>query len=90
MTTKSTIITRTALLCGTAGAAAAAILLAGAMLTATPRTAEAFPAYAQKTGFVCGVCHNNAKGGGPLSPYGIKWVTGGMKAHPAPPPKPKK
>ncbi len=86
MTTNSTTITRTTILAATAGGAAA-ILLAAAALTIAPRSAQAFPAYAQKTGFVCGVCHVSAKGGGPLNAYGIKWVTGGMKAHPSAPPK---
>ena len=79
MTTKTTTITRTTILCGTAGVAAATAL-AALTLTLTPRPAQAFPAYAQRTGFVCGVCHVNPKGGGALNAYGIKWVTGGMKS----------
>ena len=89
MTTKMTAFTRTTILAATTGGTAA-ILAATMLMTTfivTPPSAQAFPAYAQKTGFVCGVCHVNAKGGGPLNAYGIKWVTGGMKAVP---PKPSK
>lgn len=87
--TSTTTITRTTILAATAGGAAAT-LTAATILSMAPRSAEAFPAYAQKTGLVCGVCHVNAKGGGPLNAYGIKWVTGGMKAIPPASPKAKK
>ena len=66
-----------------AGTAAVAVLVAAVLLfTAASRTAEAFPAYAEKTGYHCAVCHENPKGGGPLNKFGIKWVTSGMKAKP--------
>jgi hypothetical protein len=67
----------------------AAAVVAILALTAAPRTAQAFPAYAEQTRMTCGVCHENPKGGGKLNAYGIKWVTGGMKT-PAAPSKAKK
>ena len=82
MTTNTTIITRATILCGTVGLAAATVL-AAVTLAVSPRPAQAQPAYAQKTGLTCGVCHNNAKGGGPLTAFGTKWIAGGMKAVPA-------
>ncbi len=84
MTTRINAVKQTTSLAGLAGVAAA-MLLAATALTVAPGPAQAFPAYAQKTGMVCGVCHVNPAGGGKLSAYGIKWFTGGMKA-----PKPKK
>jgi mono/diheme cytochrome c family protein len=81
MTTKMTIITRTTILCGIGGIAAATAL-AAVTLAVTPRPAQAQPAYAQKTGLHCAMCHNNAKGGGPLTAFGAKWIASGMKARP--------
>ncbi len=81
MTTKNT-TKRTTMLAGAAGLAAALMLAAAVTVAGTSRPAEAFPAYAQRTGLHCAMCHVSAKGGGPLNPYGIKWVTGGMKAVP--------
>lgn len=89
MTVKSTTNGRTTLVVGTASVAAA-VVAAAMMLTAAPRTVQAFPAYAEKTGMTCGVCHNNPKGGGPLTAYGTKWFTGGMKTPSATPKKSKK
>jgi mono/diheme cytochrome c family protein len=60
--------------------ATAIVGAAATLLIAAPQKAAAHPAYAQKTGQVCGVCHVNPKGGGTLTKTGIKWVTGGMKA----------
>jgi mono/diheme cytochrome c family protein len=75
MTIKATRITRTTALAGAAGA----MLLAATTLVATPQPAEANPAYAQRTGLHCSVCHVNPKGGGPTNAYGTKWFTTGMK-----------
>jgi mono/diheme cytochrome c family protein len=86
MTMKATITKRTITLAGAAGVTAA-MLAAATLLVATQRPAQAFPAYAQKTGYECGVCHVNPKGGGALNAYGTKWFTGGMK--PLKPPKKK-
>jgi hypothetical protein len=61
---------------------AIAIAVTGAVYLVLPQKAAAFPAYAQKTGYPCGVCHVSPKGGGPLNKFGIKWVTGGMKSKP--------
>ncbi len=77
MTTNNT-IKRTTILAGSA----AAMLAAAMTLAGTTQPAQAFPAYAQRTGLHCAMCHVSAKGGGPLNPYGIKWVAGGMKAVP--------
>jgi len=78
MTRKSTTNNRTTGLVGTAGLVAA-VAVAAVMLAATPRTVQAHPAYAEKTGNHCSVCHVNVKGGGTLTKYGTKWFTGGMK-----------
>ncbi len=76
-----TTIARTTVFAGTVYVTAV-IGAAATMLIVAPQKAAAHPAYAQKTGNTCGVCHVNPKGGGTLSKYGIKWVTGGMKAKP--------
>lgn len=89
MTMKSTTNSRTTIIVGTASVATA-VVVAAMMLTAAPRTAQAFPAYAEKTGMHCAVCHVNPKGGGPLNAYGTKWFTGGMKTPAATPKKSKK
>jgi mono/diheme cytochrome c family protein len=78
MTIRATRITRTTALAGAAGVTAA-MLVAAATLIATPQPAEANPAYAQRTGLHCSVCHVNPKGGGPTNAYGTKWFTTGMK-----------
>jgi mono/diheme cytochrome c family protein len=78
MTIKATKITRRAALAGAIGVIAA-MLLAATTLIATPRSAQAFPAYAQKTDLHCSVCHVNPKGGGPTNAYGTKWFMTGMK-----------
>jgi mono/diheme cytochrome c family protein len=78
MTIKATKITRRAALAGAIGAIAA-MLVAATTLIATPRSAQAFPAYAQKTDLHCSVCHVNPKGGGPTNAYGTKWFMTGMK-----------
>lgn len=78
MTIKATKITRRAALAGAIGVTAA-MLLAATTLIATPRSAQAFPAYAQKTDLHCSVCHVNPKGGGPTNAYGTKWFMTGMK-----------
>jgi mono/diheme cytochrome c family protein len=78
MTIETTKITRTTARAGAAGVTAA-MLVAATTLVATPRPAQAFPAYAQKTDLHCSVCHVNPKGGGPTNAYGTKWFTTGMK-----------
>jgi mono/diheme cytochrome c family protein len=78
MKIKTTTITRTTALAGAVGATAAALVAATTLLV-TPRSAQAFPAYAQKTDLHCAVCHVNPKGGGPTNAYGTKWFMTGMK-----------
>jgi mono/diheme cytochrome c family protein len=79
MTRKRTTNNRTTGCIGTAGVVVAAVAVAAVMLAATPRTVQAFPAYAERTGQHCSVCHVNVKGGGTLTKYGTKWFTSGMK-----------
>jgi mono/diheme cytochrome c family protein len=86
----STTNSRTTIIVGMASLAAAVVVAAVMLITAAPRTAQAFPAYAEKTGMHCAVCHVNPKGGGPLNAYGTKWFTGGMKTPAATPKKAKK
>ena len=77
MKIRTTKITRTTALAG--AGVTAAMLVAAATLLMTQRPAQAFPAYAQSTGWHCSSCHVNPKGGGPLSSQGTKWFTTGMK-----------
>jgi mono/diheme cytochrome c family protein len=79
MTTDTSSKRTSVVLAKATGLTGTALLLMGAILLPT-QPAQAFPAYAQKTGFTCGVCHVNPKGGGALNAYGTKWFTGGMKA----------
>ncbi len=78
MTMKNT-TTRATVLAGTVYATAV-IGITAATILVSPQRAIAFPAYAQKTGQHCAVCHVNPKGGGTLTKSGTKWFTGGMKA----------
>ncbi len=57
-------------------AGAAAILIAGMMITVAPRTAEAKAEYSAQTRNPCGVCHQNPAGSGPLKPAGEKFKRG--------------
>ena len=47
-----------------------AFLLAGAVVTVTPRQAQALPKYAAQTHLACGSCHVNPAGGGPRTKFG--------------------
>lgn len=58
-----------AILCGAAGVGAA-IVIAAAVVTFSPRQAQATPAYAAQTGQACGACHTNPAGGGDLTARG--------------------
>lgn len=64
-----------AFVCGTA----VAILIAVAFSVTGSQTANATPAYAQKTGKPCGFCHQNPAGGGALKPAGEKFKANGHK-----------
>jgi hypothetical protein len=68
----------TAALCMAAGLGAA-ILIAGAAVTLSPRQAEATPAYASQTGLPCGRCHVNPAGGGPQTAFGKAFAANGHK-----------
>jgi mono/diheme cytochrome c family protein len=59
---------------------AIAVLAAGCALTiAAPRFASALPGYTSRTGKVCGACHTDPAGGGPLTPLGDAFVANGRK-----------
>jgi mono/diheme cytochrome c family protein len=60
-----------------AGALAVTALVA--MVTLTPRSAEALPAYAQQTGKACGACHKSPAGGGALTSAGKAFQARGHK-----------
>lgn len=60
-------------------AAAAALLIAGALSVTVSRPANATPEFAQQTGKPCGFCHVNPAGGGKLKPAGEKFKANGNK-----------
>lgn len=59
--------------------AAAAILIAGTMITIGSQPANAKPEFAAQTGKPCGFCHQNPAGGGALKPTGEKFKANGFK-----------
>lgn len=63
------------LVCGTA----ATILAAATMSLTISRPANATPAFATQTGKACTQCHENAAGGGKLTPYGQAFKANGNK-----------
>lgn len=67
-----------AILSGAVGVAAA-VLVAGAAATLSPRQAQATPAYAVKTGLPCGRCHVNPAGGGANTAFGKAFAANGHK-----------
>jgi hypothetical protein len=66
------------ILCGAAGVAAA-VLIMGAAVTFSPRSAQALPAYAAQTGLPCGRCHINPAGGGANTAFGKAFGANGHK-----------
>lgn len=62
-----------------AAAVAAAILIAGAIVTLSPRQAQALPAYAAQTKLPCGKCHVNPAGGGARNEFGQAFAANGHK-----------
>lgn len=64
-----------ALVCGTAGA----ILIVSTLFVTVSRPANATSAYTVETGKTCGQCHQNAAGGGKLTPFGEKFKADGHK-----------
>lgn len=73
----SALIPMTAL-CG-AASLAAAILIAGTMVTLSPRQAGATAQYASQTGLPCGKCHVNPAGGGDRNAFGKAFAANGHK-----------
>ena len=63
------------LVCGTA----AMILIAGTTSLIISRPANATAAFATQTGKACGQCHENAAGGGKLTPFGEAFKANGNK-----------
>ncbi len=63
---------------GAAGVAAA-VLIAAAAITVSPRHAQATPAYAKETGLPCGKCHVNPAGGGANTAFGKEFAAKGHK-----------
>jgi hypothetical protein len=62
-------------------ASVAFVLLPGILILATtPRPASATVQFATDTGKACGACHVSAKGGGKLTPYGVKFQANGNKS----------
>jgi len=55
------------------GAIAAAAIIGGALTIAAPRSADAKPEFAAKTGKPCSNCHQNPAGGGTLTGAGEKF-----------------
>jgi len=62
-----------------AAGTAAAIAIAGAAALVISLPAVATPQFAKETGKVCGDCHTNPKGSGPLTPFGEKFKASGNK-----------
>lgn len=64
-----------ALVIGATALAAASIGEVAGVLA--PRTAQALPIYAQRTGLPCGQCHVNPQGGGPRTAFGQAFAANG-------------
>jgi hypothetical protein len=69
---------RIAIYCGTAGLAAA-VLMMGTAIFIAPSPAAAKPEFAAQTGFPCAKCHVDAKGGGARNAYGNAFEKNGFK-----------
>lgn len=63
---------------GAAGVAAA-IVIASAVVTLSPRQAHALPAYTAQTKLPCGKCHVNPAGGGARNAFGDAFAANGHK-----------
>lgn len=61
------------------GVAVAALAVGGVFAIATPKPAEARPAYAAATKKPCGTCHVNPAGGGPRNEFGLAFAKNGHK-----------
>jgi mono/diheme cytochrome c family protein len=62
-----------------AGATAVIAVIAAAMSLVVIQPASATAQFSTDTGKSCGDCHTNAKGGGPLTPFGEKFKANGNK-----------
>jgi hypothetical protein len=63
------------LACGTA----AAVMIVGVAALIVSRPAAATAQFSKETGKVCGDCHTNPKGNGPLTPFGEQFKANGNK-----------
>jgi hypothetical protein len=63
------------LACATASALVGATVVSLILVQPAAATAQ----FATETGKSCGDCHTNAKGGGPLTPFGEKFKANGNK-----------
>jgi mono/diheme cytochrome c family protein len=61
------------------GGALAAVAIVAATALAVVQPAAATAQFAKDTGKACGDCHTNAKGGGPLTPFGQQFKDNGNK-----------
>ena len=55
------------------------LLLAGTVVTVSPRPANALPKYTAETGLACGRCHVNPAGGGARTAFGKAFAANGHK-----------
>ncbi len=62
-----------------AASLAAALLIASLAVIASPRHAQATPAYAAETKLPCGKCHVNPAGGGATTAFGKEFAAEGHK-----------
>ena len=76
---RSNAVTSFAVILGGIAGVGFAVLLAGAMVTVTPRQAQALPKYAAQTHLPCGRCHINPAGGGPRTKFGKAFAANGHK-----------
>ncbi len=69
----------------------AALVMTGTTWMVISQPAAATQQFATQTGLSCGACHQNPKGGGPLTPTGDKFKANGnkmpTKTDAPPPPK---
>ena len=61
------------------GAVVTAMMIGGAIMIITPRSAQAKPEFAAQTGKGCGACHQNPAGAGALKPFGEAFKANGNK-----------
>ena len=55
------------------------LMLVGAVVTVSPRPANALPKYTAQTGLACGRCHVNPAGGGARTAFGKAFAANGHK-----------